>query len=214
MARQYPSAAGPEQLDAKVKQDCDWLKGAVTYRLNEWGKTHPKTAAEQNKYATEMIINPIPEGVLLNDGKVLKGRTGFPNGYSWTVYRITPQGVEVLKPPVRLRLRGLATQTNVCKEVFLIQGTIQGTAGLFLDIRTCGLAFGSGPEIANPKTYTFQDQQYAATGNSIEQSLLVEKSAKQPKRPATNPAIQQTSALASPPVSGEGDLSRPAKHSQ
>jgi hypothetical protein len=195
-----PPPLTPAQVDYQEKQSYEFMNDAVSYRIKEWRETQPKTADELGKYATELVINVDPPQLLLNDGTDRLRRAGLSSTFSWAVYRVTPEGVQQLDQPVRLKLPGLASQPNTCKEVFVLQGTLEGSRGVFMDIRTLGLVFRAGKGLANLANYQFPEKEYAATSDSISQSLLIARAAKSATRPA---ATQPTTA---PATQAAGEL--------
>ncbi len=168
-----PTPLTPAQLDHQESQSYDFIKRSVLLRLKRWRDSQPKTAAELEKYATEIVINLDQPEVLLKDGTDRVLRCGLSSSFVWTVYRVTPEGAQLLKAPVRLSLQGLASQVNICKEVFVLQGKLKGGRGVFADITTHGLRFSAGKGVANLAGYQFPEKQYAPTPDSINQSLLI-----------------------------------------
>jgi hypothetical protein len=70
-------------------------------------------------------------------------------------------------------LPGLKSQPNICKEVFVLQGKLEGGRGVFVDITTRDLRFSAGKGVADPAGYQFLAKEYAPTSDSINQSLLI-----------------------------------------
>jgi hypothetical protein len=142
-------------LDYKVTRSYAFLKSSVVGRLNTWVKTRPKTAGELKKYATELVINLDSPEVVIKDER--GRRSGLSSSFTWTVHRITPQGVLRLEAPVRLKLRALASQANLCREVFILQGEMVGGRGVYVDITTSeqGLQFHAGKGVADFADYKF-----------------------------------------------------------
>jgi hypothetical protein len=175
------------QLDFEEKQSADFMKDIVLYRFNGWRQGQPKTAAELEKYSTELVLKLDPPLVLLKDDAGGEQTSGLSSAFTWTLYRVTPDGVQELKAPVRLKLRGLASQPNVCKEVFVLQGKLEGGRGVFADITTLGLRFNAGKGEADLAAYKFPEKEYEPTPDSINESLLVPPKPRPATRPATRP---------------------------
>ena len=183
-----PTPLTPLQLDHQESQSYDFMKRSVLSRLKAWRKSQPKTAAELEKYATEIVINLDPPEVLLKDGTDRVRRSGLSGYFAWTVYRVTPEGAQPVKAPVRLRLPGLASQPNICKEVFVLQGKLEGGRGVFADITTHDLRFSAGKGVADLAGYQFPEKEYASTSDTIEQSLLIARPVMTAPPAATQPA--------------------------
>ena len=123
------------------------------------------------------MINLDPPEFLLKDGTERIRRAGLSStDFTWTVYRVTPDGAEQLKSPVRLRIRGRTSQPNICKEAFVLQGVLEGgEGGVFAEITPHEFGFRAGKGIANLKSYQFPDDQHAPTATSIDESLLIKR---------------------------------------
>lgn len=204
-----PTPLTPAQLDHLESQSYDFMKRSVLLRLKRWRESQPKTAAELEKYATEIVINLDQPEVLLKDGTDRVLRSGLSSSFAWTVYRVTPEGAQLLKAPVRLKLPGLASQPNTCKEVFVLQGKLESGRGVFAEITTNGLRFNAGKGVANLAGYQFPKEQYVPTPDSINQSLLIGRpvvTAPAAMRPAKNLIWGET-------VDGIRCAVRPAKSS-
>jgi hypothetical protein len=150
-----PRPVSPHAIDNQISVSYKFMKRSVLDRLDLWVKTRPKTPDEFKKYATELVINLDSPELLIDDRSGRIRRCGLSSRLTWTLYHITPDGAEPLKGPVRLKLRGLASQTNNCKEVFLLQGKIGGDRGVFLEITTRGLQFKAGKGVADLTSYKF-----------------------------------------------------------
>jgi hypothetical protein len=164
------------ELDHQEARLFRFVNDAVRGRINEWQREQPKTAEEQQRYQGELVINLDYPGFVLKDGTERERTAGLGSDFKWTIYRVTPEGAEELTAPVRLKLRGLASQTNLCKEVFVMQGIhTRGDRAVYVEITTRNLGFKSSRGIANLETYQFPDEQYAPTPTSIDESLLVKR---------------------------------------
>ncbi len=171
-----PPPMTPKQLTDKEDQSFRFMNEGVQRRIREWRETQPKTAVEQENYVAEFVINLDSPEFLLKDGTDRVRRAGLATDFDWTLHHVTPDGIEKLEPPVRLRICGLASQPNICKEVFLLQGVLEeGERGVFAEITPHEFGFRAGKGIANLKSYQFPDEQYAPTPTSIDESLLIKR---------------------------------------
>ena len=94
----------------------------------------------------------------------------LPDGYDWSLHRVTPSGHKRLPDLVRLRLRVPKGRRNVCQEVIHLQGTLALDAGLYFSIKSSGGGAGGG--VAQLDTYPFKEAR--ADTDGVNQSLLVE----------------------------------------
>jgi hypothetical protein len=172
----------PSQVAAKVKQDYESMKSAVSSSLDQWKKTH----------AGELVIQTDPPEIVITEGNVPIHRTALPVGYAWTVYRLTPDSTVALKAPVRLRFPDIAGQYT-CKENFHIQGELGGQR-MFCRIIAGGqvCAYGKGPARADLK---YSGATSLPTVNAVDQSLLVGPPPTPASAPATQPAASPAGHL-------------------
>lgn len=137
----------------------------------KWRRSRPGPRDAHLPYDVCLVVDTRRPAMLLErDGTVMEDEVcKLPQGFTWEIYHITPDGETRLGPVIRLRQRADLSQQNIFQEVFLVHG-YKGKAGIHLMISETGGGGGWGR--LTDWSHWFEPRGKAGP-NTISESMLV-----------------------------------------
>ena len=131
----------------REQKDYATLRQALEPMLMRWRRAfQTNTVGRGDQRDAVLLIDVDGQEIRVEtpDGSGEREAVRLPEGWSWAVHRVTPQGHEQLRGTVRLPLHALANYASAREELVHLQGTSGKEAGISVEFYVGGFSTGTG----------------------------------------------------------------------
>jgi hypothetical protein len=152
----------------------NWIGSQLFEPIRKW-KSAALSSSGENEYLqdTYLVIDTSKRTVRFVRwaDQHERGCIRLADHCDWQFYRITPESRRLLKGEVRLKPAVVRGKRNMCKEVFVLMGSLDSDSGAWVEIRPGYVGSGSGLVVLD--SFEFPDYKDEPGPDTIDESMLV-----------------------------------------